>query len=487
MNYQDTFSILTVGWDHSTIKSLYDRIAEKSEYHFSHIVHPKYTPQDWPSQPPHHSIYFFRDSFRQHIPNPDYQFLASLEQEGVPTIHNMIMGDRIVSKIEYDDALGYATFLAQRLFDLFNRVKPSVIIGAFDGIHAGIAYAVAKRMNIPWFALNFSVIPAGLTCFCEQMSPAVRVPLSSRSSVELQTLAEATLQQFEENIIQAPAYIAPLPLTLASKITKIPKKLMPLYRTIRKARHYEYLKFTEPKTGYSVLAVLSNYFLQARARKALSRIKTLKEPPATPFVFFGLHMQPESSIDVWAPFYSNQIWVVELLSRSIPPTHKLLVKIHKSDISNYSRNQLNKMKSLPGVELVEPSVDTKKIIQNADLIIAIQGTIGIEGALLGKPVITLGDSPNVIFPSVSRIGEITDLPALIRKKLTEVSPSRKEIVNAYASFLAPFSSASTNDWTIPITDEQIVDYVNLFNSLKQYMLEKKHALTLHDTSVTEKL
>ena len=45
------------------------------------------------------------------MPEPDPRLLASLEQDGIPTIHNMIMGDSIVSKLRYDDALGYATFL----------------------------------------------------------------------------------------------------------------------------------------------------------------------------------------------------------------------------------------------------------------------------------------------------------------------------------------------------------------------------------------
>ena len=96
------------------------------------------------------------------MPAADKSLLASLEQDGLPTIHNMIMGDRIVSKLEYADVLGYATFLARRLGAIFDEIKPSVIIGGFDAIHGGLALAVARERNIPWFALNFSVLPPGL-------------------------------------------------------------------------------------------------------------------------------------------------------------------------------------------------------------------------------------------------------------------------------------------------------------------------------------
>ena len=126
---------------------------------------------------PDPGLHFFRESPRDAIPEPDHELLWSLEAEGVPTIHNMILGDRVLSALEYREALGYATFLARRLAELFDKLKPSVVIGGFDGIHAGIALAVAKRAGVPWYALNFSVIPPGLACFCDGMTPAARVQL----------------------------------------------------------------------------------------------------------------------------------------------------------------------------------------------------------------------------------------------------------------------------------------------------------------------
>jgi hypothetical protein len=471
MKQRNTFHILTVGWGPDLIDRICNRVAARSEHRFTHIVHPDYVPGDWPRELTQPDIYFFRDDLRQRMPAPDHKLLASLEMDSVPTVHNMIMSDRIVSKVRYVDALGYATFLAQRLFELFGTIKPDVIIGGFDGIHCSIALAVARQMNIPWYVLNFSTIPAGLACFCDKMTPAARVSLNKRSFRDLQNLAENSLQQFEKKKIHAPTYIAPPPLSVSGKILSLPRRLSAAHRSIQKSRLRRYIQFTQSRTDYSISAVLTQYQRTGNARRALLKIETLTEPLAVPYVFFGLQMQPESSIDVWAPFFSNQMWVIELLSRSIPPTHKLLVKFHKSDISNYSREQLEKMKAFPGVELVAPFTDTRNFIQNADLIIAIQSTIGLEAALLGKPVIMLDESPITLFPSASGIGEIADLPILIRNKLSELTPSREEILKGYASYLDPFYPASPNDWTAPIGEEQIANYVNLFNNLKRYILD----------------
>ena len=65
---------------------------------------------------------------------------------------------------------------------------------------------------------------------------------------------------------------------------------------------------------------------------------------------------------------------------------------------------------------MQPFADTRGLIESSNLVISIQGTMGLEAALLGKPVIMLGDSPVTVFPSASRIGEISDLPKLVRSK-----------------------------------------------------------------------
>ena len=174
---------------------------------------------------------------------------------------------------------------------------------------------------------------------------------------------------------------------------------------------------------------------------------------------------------MWAPFFSNQMWVVELLSRSIPPSHKLLVKIHKSDIANYSSSQLNRMRSFPGVELVRPFADTRSFIENAAMVVSIQGTMGLEAALLGKPVVSLGESPIAVFPSVSRIGDIPRLPQLIRAKLAESRPGRSDIVEAYADYLAPFMGASHNDWRAKVDREAFDGYERLFEALRRYIMK----------------
>jgi hypothetical protein len=462
------FHVVTVGWSRTLIDELWAAIEARSAASFSHIAHPRHMADDWQDGNLRRDLHFFRETSRPLLPPADPRLLESLEQEDVPTVHNMILGDRVVHRLEYGDALQYATFLARRLFELFGKLQPSVVVGGFDSLHGGLALAVAKRMGIPWFALHFSVIPQGLACFCDRMSPAARVTVSSRSGADLRSLAETSLRKFEARDLKAHAYIAPSR-SLGRAAAKIPARLGALARTLQRSRDRDFARFMEVETRYDVNAALRQLWHSNRAHAAISGAGAVAAPPATPYVLFGLHMQPESSIDVWAPYFSNQKWVIETLSRSIPPTHRLLVKIHKSDVSNYSSAVLARMRSFPGVQLVHPSADSRTFIERADLVVAIQGTMGLEAALLGRPVILLGDSPVTAFPGAVRAGALDDLPGLVRQSIARRAPHRDEIIEAYADYLVPFLPASHNDWRVKKSAGEIENFVGLFEALRNHL------------------
>jgi hypothetical protein len=411
-------------------------------------------------------VYFFRDDIRMPIQPGDRQLLASLEQDGVPTIHNMIMSDRVVSKLPYEEAIAYAGLLAQRLFSLYGTVKPTVIMGGFDALHGSLALAVARRMGIPWYALSFSTLPSGQASLATDLTPASPVIFDPHRKEQLRSEADRLLTAFERREMAAAAYIPPKLLSVSFIFGQMPTQIAAFFRVLGRRRLKRHIKYTDYPNSYSLKGWIGEALRLRKNLWSLNRRRLLKEPPAQRFAFFGLHMQPESSIDVFAHFFSNQERVIELIARSLPPTHALLIKLHKSDTPNYSTALLAKYSRFPGVQLVSAYADTFAFIKRADLVFSIQGTIGLEAALLGRPAIIFGDSPTKRFPSVSTIGKSIDLPALIRQKLGEPPPRRPDLVSAFAAYLAPFYPACHNDWRIRPTDAQIDDFVNLFELLR---------------------
>jgi hypothetical protein len=439
----------------------------------SHIVHASYTVDSWNEEIPARDVYFFRDDWRAKMPQPDRQLLASLEIEGVPTIHNMILSDRFVAKLPYEQALAYATLLVQKLMAYYSSLEPTVLIGGFDSLHGSLGFAVARMMGIPWFAFNFSSLPSGQVSICADLTPASRVMLEPQRAGEMQLDADRILKEFEARKIEAAAYMPPKLFSASFIIKRIPGQLAALVRIARRRRFKEFYKYTEYPNAYSIWGLFREAIRLRVNVLRLPRDGLVRSPVKCRYAFFGLHMQPESSIDVFAHFFSNQLQVVELMARSLPPTHALLVKLHKSDVPNYSPALLAAFAQFPGVHLVSPYADTFEFIKRADLVFSIQGTIGLEGALLGKPVIMFGDSPTKIFPSVSTIGRNPELPALVRRKICETSPSRRAILDAFAEYLAPLYPVSSNDWNIRPTDAEIDGYVHLFKLLDDYLASRE--------------
>jgi hypothetical protein len=468
--------IVTVGMPPALVRDLWNRVQVKSGYRISHIAHPSYDRRSWAAVVPVTDALFFRNDIREEIPPPDRELLASLEGTGVPTVNNMILSDRFVSKLPYDQALAYATLLAKKLLGFYGSLRPTAVIGGFDSLHGSLGFAVARFMGIPWFVLNFSSLPSGQAAFCSDLSPASRVVLEPRRAEIMWSTADRYLKEFESRKMEAAAYIPPKVLSAHYIVRRIPGQLRSLTKIARRRKLKNALMYSEHPAAYSIAGLFRE---SIRLRKNLFRLPEdglVRAPPGGPFVFFGLHTQPESSIDVFAHFYSDQVHVIELIARSLPPSHTLLVKLHKSDVPNYSRAVLGRIARLPGVRLVSPYADTIEFIRRSALVMSIQGTIGLEGALLGKPVIMFGDSPTKIFPSVSTIGRDPDLPALVRQKIREKPPTRGAIVDAFAAYLSTFYPASRNDWTIRPTDDEIDGYVHLIALLKGYLQSGEDAL-----------
>src|SRR5450631_1851426 len=147
MDQLKSFHILTVGNAPQMVQNLWNRIADGGGHLISHIAHPSFDRNSWPETLRSHPVYFFRDDIRMPIQPGNREFLASLERDGVPTIHNMILSDRVVSKLPYEEALAYAGLLAERLFSIYETVKPTVVVGGFDALHGSLALAVARHMG----------------------------------------------------------------------------------------------------------------------------------------------------------------------------------------------------------------------------------------------------------------------------------------------------------------------------------------------------
>ncbi|MDH4065977.1 MAG: hypothetical protein OEW19_16380, partial [Acidobacteriota bacterium] len=455
------FHVLTVGLNTQLVREVFDRVEATAVCRFSHIMSGGHARRDLLRDHAGDRIHALRDDGQGRMPAPDPALLASLEQPGVPTIHNMIMGDPVARHLPYHDALVYATHLAHRFADVLGQVGPDAMIGGFDGMPAGLGLAVARRHGVPWFSMHFSAIPPGLSCFCTGLAPATGVSIRAQPVEVLRQLAETTLDAFVQRRVSAAHHVSAYSPWLV--LQRLPRHATVFASNLARRLRRRADPFTERSLG----GLLRDYARKRRNMLTLPSAWFCSSPPLQPYIFFGLHMQPESSIDVWAPFFADQFNVIEQLARSTPPSHQILVKLHRSDADNYSRAQLDRLRRLPGVRLVGPRVLSRPFIERAALVATIQGTMGLEAALLGRPVMVFGDSKLNPFPTVTQASCGPDLPATLREALACPAPDREAIVSAYMAYLSGFLPGCFNDWTVAPTEAQIAAFADQFRDLRR--------------------
>ena len=129
--------------------------------------------------------------------------------------------------------------------------------------------------------------------------------------------------------------------------------------------------------------------------------------PTGKYAFMTLHYQPESSTSGVTPFQVNQVAVVENVARCLPLDWKLVVKPNKTMIRMESPATYRQLTKIPNVVVMDFDANTRKLLEGARAVVAISGTSGFEGALLGKPVAVFGGR-HVVWGRLKQVRQIDD-------------------------------------------------------------------------------
>lgn len=126
-----------------------------------------------------------------------------------------------------------------------------------------------------------------------------------------------------------------------------------------------------------------------------SMIKKVPDASIKRIVFF-MHYQPERTSLPEGKWFSQQWVIIRALSATLPNGWRLLVKEHPSIFTGrfdwryrdpeFYRN----ISLLPNVDLISIEEDTFNLIDGAEAIATITGTVGVQALIRGTPVILFG-------------------------------------------------------------------------------------------------
>jgi hypothetical protein len=176
-----------------------------------------------------------------------------------------------------------------------------------------------------------------------------------------------------------------------------------------------------------------------RARRTAALLKSRYIAPEAlarmRYAFYPLHTEPEVSLLVYGRPFVNQIEIIRALALSLPVDMILVVKEHPWMVGKRSLRAYRKLLDIPRVHLASPDMEARDLVANAALVSVITGSIALEAAILGKPVLTFGDCPYNALPSsmVERCRDLRGLPDLLRNMLANHAVNEVALENYVAA------------------------------------------------------
>ncbi len=161
-------------------------------------------------------------------------------------------------------------------------------------------------------------------------------------------------------------------------------------------------------------------WLKKRSVSDLERFKGKK------LVFFGLHIEPEATLQQMSPLDFSQLSTIASVSRDLPPDCIFLIKENFIGMGRRPKDFYKQILSFKNVVMLDPSMKGVQIVQKSDLVVTMTGTIGFEGAVFGKPVLSIGKHNFYNFiDHVFCVERAEDQGRLIREALSSKFDSAK--------------------------------------------------------------
>jgi hypothetical protein len=242
----------------------------------------------------------------------------------------------------------------------------------------------------------------------------------------------------------------------------------PLCRFLRETWRHGFRKSSKPQRMSGVVETMlkgldfeKNYRTHAVATDQLDL--------TAPFVYFPLHLQPELTTAALGELYNDQLDALERLSALIPSNWLIYAKENpKQGCEQRGPEFFNRLEAMHKVRYVRKEVKTVDLLENAQFIATVTGTVGWEALLGGKPCLIFGlawysSMPGVVkYHDAVTVGEIMSQQPSQKQKLEQLdniyAKTRAGIFDPYFKTIYPDYSKQKNVDALADFMGEIINY-----------------------------
>jgi len=403
--------------------------------------------------------------------------LQDLELSGeLENLNVMAYADRIIRQYPFERVLKILAGVCRFWEKLFREMRPDAVVGEVACTSEWIAWSFARTSNIQYLIpypgplpkrFNFVRSPAGGWDSAETL---YRTAKERGLSAQQTRLAEEFVSTFRgkrlRSAIHAPAFRSPMKFdrtslaTLMQRAKRVPFRV----RTYLEDGNFEIGSYNGAPPWEPVLKDL------LRIVRHVVCEATIFEARITPGkkIYFPLHVQPEFTIDVRAPYYTNQLALIENIAKSVPSGYRLVVKDHPGMRGGRHLRYYRELRKLYNVQLLSPSFDSHHIIQSCDAVVTIVGTTAWESILYEKPVVAVGPLAYSFFDLIYNCRNVSDLPRLLLDAIRGFRPDHDLLLKFV---WATLESAHHGEWHDPLATPSVLERSNIKSIANAIVME----------------
>jgi hypothetical protein len=150
------------------------------------------------------------------------------------------------------------------------------------------------------------------------------------------------------------------------------------------------------------------------------------------YIFYTVH-QPEEAQTIIRGYHNiDELELIRLISYNLPPSVKLVVKLHPRVEYTYTNKFLKQLKGLPNVLIAKSRIDSLDIAKNSRGVMTISSSIWMECLILNIPCYTFGHGTFDAFEKYPYRITIEKIYLIAKKLISDSSRDRvfdKDLLN----------------------------------------------------------
>jgi len=424
--------------------------------------------------------------FHDHISpkkNPDLEYLRRFENNYGLKLWTLAINERIFLnynpfyKFNKNEILSILESECKLFEEILDDVNPDYLLTLDFGLHHSHLFVeMCRKKSIPILMLNVSKFPN--QCYISQSFHTLDEEPNPNddqnfSFEDLQKLlTKNNLGKKLDNYISGNQ----------SKLKTLQAGLNVFMRQNSNINtHFTYYGRTKQK----LFLFKFKMFPEVKKRKNFLDKNAYKTISNENFIYSPLSVEPERTLLIDTPYFTNQIETVYHIAKSIPIDYTLYVKEHPTQgplrgwrpISDYK-----KIIELPNVKLIHPEVSSTELIKKSSLVITAGGTSSFEAQIYNKPSLFFANFGYQKMGNIEKVNSLEELPKKIQSSLNSKVDLKKMSIYVSSllknSFNFDYFGFYTRSGKAFFYDEHLVDTKISENDMEKFLIAEESNLDL---------